>query len=442
MPAYYVRADGSLAAGSKSSATDPTSASTSLSLSAANACTFSAGDSVVFSSRGGAFSTGGLLIPSSGGAGSPITYRGEAGWRPEFTDATVDAHVDALSKSAIRIENMVSVGPMNSGFRLRGNCSNVICRDLEAVSSGNQGFQMEASSGASPTADWYNIVGRKCVDDGFSMHDASIARIYGGRFFRNDQGINYVSSAQLTCWDVASFGNTSHDLYLTAADSNLQKIIAHRSYFGGRVLLSSATGGWLNYAEFDRCRFAGVGPSSSAQHVVDVGDNSGTDTGFNSVFYACIFDHADATKSALVFRAPMGGTPSPQHVVEQCTFAQSVLAGKALTIIGSGVKMRNNLFVGWDTGIVVSGSVSVDSAGLAMYGNTTNTSGSGAPTPNLTSDPLLRARQNAIPVASLADWRPLPSSPLLAAGSSGLTYAKFDYYGAALGGVIGAVAGG
>src|SRR5258706_6197252 len=71
---YYVRADGTVLAASKASATSPNSASTSLNMTQVNAATFSAGDQILFSSQGGSYATS-FVLPSGGsGVGTEITY--------------------------------------------------------------------------------------------------------------------------------------------------------------------------------------------------------------------------------------------------------------------------------------------------------------------------------------------------------------------------------
>lgn len=72
---YCVREDGVASLGS---ATDCTTAITSMSPTTFNASSFSAGDVVVFSSRGGTIDTP-ITIPSGGSSGNPITYIGEPG---------------------------------------------------------------------------------------------------------------------------------------------------------------------------------------------------------------------------------------------------------------------------------------------------------------------------------------------------------------------------
>lgn len=77
MATYYVRADGTAA--NKAAATSDNSASTSMSLATHNAQTYSAGDIIVVSAKGGPYPAGvaRLQPPSSGtDINNPILYDG------------------------------------------------------------------------------------------------------------------------------------------------------------------------------------------------------------------------------------------------------------------------------------------------------------------------------------------------------------------------------
>lgn len=69
---YYCRADGTAA--SKAAATSDAAAATSMTLATHQAQTYSAGDVIVISDKGGAYAAI-LAPPSSGGAGNPIIYQ-------------------------------------------------------------------------------------------------------------------------------------------------------------------------------------------------------------------------------------------------------------------------------------------------------------------------------------------------------------------------------
>ncbi|MEI8174717.1 MAG: hypothetical protein WCG28_02080, partial [bacterium] len=77
---YYVRADGTA---TKANAIGPdTSTTTTMSMVAFNAATFSTGDTIYFSDKGGNYSTG-MVVPSSGAStSSVITYSNAPGESP------------------------------------------------------------------------------------------------------------------------------------------------------------------------------------------------------------------------------------------------------------------------------------------------------------------------------------------------------------------------
>jgi hypothetical protein len=81
---YYVRNDGGVSCANKANATNPAAAATSLNMSQVNACTFSAGDSVLFSSQGSSYATA-LIIPSGGSVGNKINYTNVLGETPQIT---------------------------------------------------------------------------------------------------------------------------------------------------------------------------------------------------------------------------------------------------------------------------------------------------------------------------------------------------------------------
>jgi hypothetical protein len=98
MATYYVRADGTVLAADKANATDPAAAATSLNMAQVNAATFSAGDSVLFSSQGGNYNAV-LIIPSGGsGVGSEITYANVPTETPVINPAT-DKYINANGKN-------------------------------------------------------------------------------------------------------------------------------------------------------------------------------------------------------------------------------------------------------------------------------------------------------------------------------------------------------
>lgn len=437
MATYYVRHDGTVTAGNKSTATDPTSASASLSLAEAKLCSFSPGDNVVFSARGGDFSTGFLEVPSSGVSGRPITYKGEDGYPCVFTDTAENYHLNVTNKHDIVFQNMVSKKPVNSGFRVVGNSYGIFGRDLVAVRSGNQGFQHEQSSGFSPVVEYENIVGAYNTDDGLSLHDGSRVIVRGGRFFGNDQGINYIANSHVELFDVATYGNTSYDYWCTQQEANAS-IRATRCYFGGRVQIDAGfdSGNYMDDVFFDRCTFGGA---SGSFHGVDMGGVAAPVGGFNSRFISCLFESVPSTKYALVFRNMTNGG---NHVIENCAIVNRIKRGNGLYVgTNTTVRLRNTIIYNCVTGINGNSTSTFDSSGLAMYGNTNNFSATAGwnPTVNISADPQFTETQLALFRTTGCNWTPMVTSPLIRAASLDTLYVKYGLFDAPFSGTVGPI---
>lgn len=436
MATYYVRADGIVTAANKATATDPTSASTSLSLAEASASSFSPGDQVVFSSRGGNFSSGYFEVPSSGATDRPIIYKGEYGYTPVFSDASRSYHFNAISKHDFEFQNMKSIGPTNSCFRIIGNSYRVVGRDLIGMRSGNQAFQHEENSGFSPVVEYHNIVGCYCTDDGLSLHDDSRVTVYGGRFFRNDQGINYIAGGHVTLYDVTSIGNTAYDFWLTQQTGG-SGVRATRCRFGGRVSIdnSAASGDYMKEVYFDSCYFGG---NAGAYQSADIGGGT-ADKAISPVLLNCVFEGSDSTKYALALR---GSTVSANYTVENCSIVSRVKLGNGL-FVGPDVtaRIRNLVIYNQVTGWFGYSSNTFDVKGLAMYGNTNNFSAVAGwnPTVDISADPKFTEQLKGVIRTKGCSWVPQSTSPLIGAGSSDLAYANEDFYGKQLRGTIGAI---
>ena len=93
MATYYMRADGTAA--SKATATSDAAASTSMSAAKHNTQTFSAGDTIYISDKGGIYippSQGYpcIVVPSSGTDGNSIVYAAAPGTNPVINMAWLD----------------------------------------------------------------------------------------------------------------------------------------------------------------------------------------------------------------------------------------------------------------------------------------------------------------------------------------------------------------
>lgn len=145
---YYVRADGTVTAASKASATSPASASTSLSMAQVNAATFAAGDQVLFSSQGGTYGTL-LTIPSGGsGVGNEITYGNVPGETPVIA-VTSGYLINTNAKSNIIIQGLTynyigTTASTNIGLLL-GTGSNITLKNLTSDMAG-LGYNIWSSS--------------------------------------------------------------------------------------------------------------------------------------------------------------------------------------------------------------------------------------------------------------------------------------------------------
>jgi hypothetical protein len=165
MATYFVRADGT---STKSGATDPTSASTSMSGATFNASTFSPGDVVIFSGRGGTFSTASINIPSSGdGDLSRIIYKGEPGYLPEIQAAT------CASKNYVDIDDITH----GNEFTFSGTSLGVRTHNIRSViaAGGAHGFQHTDTA----QVDHYNHYATGMGDQGLSMHDSTTVKVFG-----------------------------------------------------------------------------------------------------------------------------------------------------------------------------------------------------------------------------------------------------------------------
>jgi hypothetical protein len=208
---YYVRADGT--AVNKSTAIGPVTDSTqTMSVAVFNSQTFSDGDTVIFSSRGGNFNNTAVVFPSGGSTfANRIIYKGESGFEPTFDGQnTTDVILKVASKNNLEIQSMTVTRPVTSGVEIGGTSGGIIVKDIVSTYSGNQAFQNLDT--ASTT--YYNITGSHDVDDGFSMHDASRANIFNGTFEDNDQNVNTIKGTTLYADNLTIRGCIHQCIYL------------------------------------------------------------------------------------------------------------------------------------------------------------------------------------------------------------------------------------
>ncbi len=171
MATYYCRQDGTAA--NKAAATSSDSASTSMSVTTFNGETFSAGDTIVFSSKGGNFTTT-ITVPSSGspGAGNQITYMGEPGFEANMSSGGFDQN----GQSYINVDYMTYSGSGTTGFHFDGSGTGIETNDLIVTSSGNQGFQHDNTVSVTHN----NPTISNCTDECISTHGSPTVVVNNG----------------------------------------------------------------------------------------------------------------------------------------------------------------------------------------------------------------------------------------------------------------------
>ena len=147
LAAYFVRADGAAAnlALAGGPASDPAHC---LSLARVNAAAFAPGDTVWFSSAGGAFT--GLFSPTaSGSPGAPVTYAGLAGepTGPATVNYASGAPVKVLGLHDVVIEGFSIIANSDSGVFLGTSATNITLRDLVIDAAGSGVFVYDTFNG-------------------------------------------------------------------------------------------------------------------------------------------------------------------------------------------------------------------------------------------------------------------------------------------------------
>jgi hypothetical protein len=339
MATYYVRHDGSAA--NKAAATGPAStASACMSLKTFNGETFSAGDTVIFSSRGGNF-TALCVIPSSGSSGSPIVYRGEDGYTPLFVGTGSEGAVQVNSIDYIELRDL-KAGVNTSPFYFSGTSSNVITYNLEVVSSGNQGLQHLNTVSVTH----YNLVIANCGDEGISCHDTPTVVIHGATITDCDNGMNWVGAPTLTVEDCEISGISA----------------------SGRTIQYSGTGGTHI---FRRC------------YIVEHVDQAGrvTDCLYGSwTWENCIFKNLTDGDYYMLARNTVSA-----FSIYNCTFmGDGVNTCTAIFNSYSGFVAKNNIFVACGTQALYGTTGTID---YNLFYN----SGTARGSHTVTSDPGLSA---------------------------------------------------
>lgn len=234
MATYYMRADGSAA--NKAAATGPTSsASACMNISVHNGETFSAGDTIVISDAGGNY-VAELLVPSSGASGNPITYTVDGTPTIDGQDTRTECF-QISSKDHITVTGPLSlIDATSSCWLVEGTSTGIVCTNVTASGSGNQAFQNLDTASCT----YNDITGTGCTDDGFSMHDSSVAVINTGTFTSNAQGINMVGDSELTADDLTVTGNTSSAVSLESTATQVTATITNSTLEDGLTVVVEA----------------------------------------------------------------------------------------------------------------------------------------------------------------------------------------------------------
>lgn len=462
---YYVRSDGSAA--NKAAAVGPASDATkAMSVTVFNGETFSDDDVIYFSSRGGTYTNMAVVIPSGGSSSAHlITYAGEPSFIPTFdgTNAT-DTIVAVNSKNNLEIRDFTVTRPATSGFDVYGTSAGVVIRNAISTYSGNQAFQNRDTASVT----YSNIVGSNCVDDGFSMHDSSVAVVNTASFATNSQGINIINSASLTLLNVSLSNNDQ-----AIVPSNASQIVGTNititltnSINGIGVFLTLADGGSPTHS-FNNLTINGtsghegiyIDSSGGSLAINGLTDNSTApkavflDAGtiaitgflFNGTYSGSVIDARSNSPSITLDQGVIDASHTTSHVIDleatssatlrlyrsvvkdmasakyavACrtgatlysynnVFYDSDKNGKGLFCQGT-VTAKNNAFDNLDVCIAQSaGAPTVDYN--AFFNYNTKTSGTVTSTHEITSDPKF--------VSVPGSFHLLASSPLINAGTS------------------------
>lgn len=374
MADYWVR---KLGVANKSSAID---LAHGMALETFNASTFDANDRIFFSGIDGDL-TKSIIPPSES---IILLADPERGCTVHGGDV-IESCIDIVSKNDVIVEGIDVTHPLTDGVQVRGTSTGVVIRNIDSSYSGNQAFQMENTAAAT----FFNITGRNCVDDGFSMHDDAVATIHGGIFSNNGQGINIISATSLDAYDCTISGSLNPSV--DVIDSNFSKTprlnLVRAIVSGGSKNVYASGNGDVT---LDCCVFNMAGTN----HGIDI-ENTG-----KLFVKTCSFYNVPTGKYAIVFRVG-----SVCNGVYNSIFANS-LGGGIYTNVNSDI--ANCILTGLSTGVTrVAGSATVRKS--CFYGNTSNVSGTITQSANITTNPLF---------TSPTDYHLQPTSPCRNVGAA------------------------
>lgn len=415
MANFFVRPDGTA---TKANATDPTSIASSMSINTFFASTFSDGDVIYLSSRGGNFTLSETkFLPSGGSApGQEITYKGEPGFNGVFDGQGIDRILfRQVGKSNVRVSDLVvqnlAATANNSAMVLQGDQSNIKYERITSRAGGGS-----AGSTVWEIIDDTDVEINDCVLDDTYTHAIGMhgrAALVSNRCLCRNNRVNAIhtidqTSATLNDWVV--YANNSAvgfypSFYLEGSGTNVvnRPIIhvsgAQRGAFA--VGTTSANAATVNNPVV--IFYTGV---NSFNFGVLQGGSVGTLTINNPIFY----NRTTNANVAIVRATGSGATLNMRNPV--CFRPQYFLLSTSdLNIIN----ITNPLVYGASSLVAPGGTGMV--AGYTLTGAV------------LTSEPKFIA-------AADGNFRPAPNSPCLGAGVavSGLTT---DADGNAIPGAVG-----
>jgi hypothetical protein len=213
---FCVRADGTA---DKVDATGPvTSASGCMGVTTFNASSFSAGEKVLFTSRGGNYTTT-ATIPSAGTSGNEITYKGEDNYQPNWTSNYVK-----VAKSYVIISSLKVSSGATSSFEF-GDTTNtyvgIETQDLQVYNGGNQAFQHLDGV----TVIHNDLYASGATDEGISLHNDDggvadpIVTVNGATIINCYNGINWVGAPTLSVYDFTISGTNAAGVSIQPANS-------------------------------------------------------------------------------------------------------------------------------------------------------------------------------------------------------------------------------
>lgn len=346
------------------------------------------------------------------------------------------------SKNNVEIRNLWTKRAVTSCLDFAGTSSGGIVYNVRADSSGNQGFQNQNT--ASTT--YFNVSATGNADDGFSMHDQSVAVINGiCNFDGNADGINTGGTISLTINGIISAQhNTTEGIYLTETGTATMASTATLNVSGCQygiylqdtavmtlfnVTATGCTGGsimqtggtlTINTIETDhKGRFTGGtatfykwwshDTNIIAEHIHDVNGGSVT-------VYSSIFEDAPGSNKFL-FVTRDGSVNS----FINCIFNGNNTSNRLFYSIGDDI-VKNCVFTGSVQGFWAETGNGASVSNCTFYGNTSNYTGTFTKSNLYTFDPLFTDEPNS-------NYTIPANSPAIDAGiDAGASY-RYDYTG-------------